>query len=273
MTHIIAVANLKGGIGKTTLCLNVAAHIAQNKDVGRVLLVDFDPQANATSALGIDRRTLTYSIYDSLLHECEGYQGVPIDQIILETSVTNLHLAPSELDLGSAMMVMHPAKDRVSLLHRLLAPIRDFYDYILIDTPSDTGLLVLNSLRAADQVVAPLDMSVFSVEALENLRLYCHDLTDVTGHEIKRFTVVLNRCTLPKASTKKSGKPSPAEEIYTAIEATSIPIFTVPESVLAFRAQQAGVPVMQHSPKSSLNKAYGAIANHLVHNHQSPNNA
>ena len=269
MPYTIAFVNLKGGIGKTTICLNVAAHMAQRKERGRVLVVDFDPQANATSALGIDQKTLNYSIYDALLNQCEEGHGVPITKVIVETSVEDLHLAPSDLDLGSAIMVMHPAPDRVGLLRRLLEPVRSFYDYILIDTPSDTGLFVLNSLRAADDVLVPLDLSVFSLNALENLKLYCHDLEQMTGHRLGPFTIVLNRCTPPSPTSKKSNRTTPAMEMLTAIKAMSHPIFTVPESVLAYRAQLAGLPILQHSPNSSINKAYAAIANHLITRHPS----
>ena len=264
MSKTIAFANLKGGTGKTTLCLNVAAHMAQHNSVSRVLVVDFDPQANATSGLGVDRETLSHSIYDALLHQCDENNGVPIDQIIVETSLENLHLAPSELDLGTAIMVMHPAPDRVSLLHRLLDPIRSFYDYILIDTPSDMGLFVLNCLRAANQVVAPTDASIFALEALQNLKLYCRDLEQMTNYQIDQFTVILNRFTKSKGASKKSSKPSPAEEILAAVKTASYPVFTVPESVLVYRAQQAGVPVLQYAPHSRINNTYRAIANHLL---------
>ncbi|NET37279.1 MAG: AAA family ATPase [Cyanothece sp. SIO1E1] len=145
MTKTIAFANLKGGTGKTTICINTAAHLAKISS-GRVLVVDFDPQANATSGLGIEGKTLKYSMYDAVLNQCEGYEGVPITQIILATDVENLHLAPSELDLGVAAMLLQPAQDRTNILNRILAPVKQFYDYILIDLPSDTGLFILNGL-------------------------------------------------------------------------------------------------------------------------------
>ena len=100
----IVFANHKGGTGKTTSCLSIAGFLA--KSGSKVLVVDFDPQANATSGSGIDTLTLKYSMYDAFLDQCDGYEGVPITQVILETDVGNLHVAPSELDLAVAEVLV-----------------------------------------------------------------------------------------------------------------------------------------------------------------------
>lgn len=252
MTKTIAFANLKGGTGKTSTCVNTAGCLAQiNHDV-RVLVVDFDPQANATCALGIDLTTLNHSIYDSVLEQCEGYQGVPLLRTILKTDVENLHVAPSELDLSSAPIVMQKTSDRVGILNRILEPVKPFYDYILIDVLSDAGLLFFNSLRAADQVVVPLDPSMFSLQALENLKLCCHDLKQMTGHIIDQLTIVLNRYVKPGTTSKKTAKPTPSVEIKTALEEMNYPLFIIPDSVLIYRAQQAGIPVSHYAANSQV---------------------
>lgn len=266
MTKTIAFANLKGGTGKTTLCVNIAGYLAKSSNGGKILVVDFDPQANATSGLGIDGTTLESSVYDAILDQCEGYIGVPITQIILETDVENLHLAPSELNLGAASMVMQQAKNKVGILNQILQPIRQFYDCILIDTPSDTGLFVFNSLCAADQVVVPIDSSIFSLEAIENLKIYCRDIEQMNSHTINQFTIVLNRYIKAKSTSKKPRKPSASEEIESLVKKMSHPLFIVPESLLIYRAQQQGLPISHHAPTSKLGQAYGAIANYLAAN-------
>ena len=268
MTKIIAVVNLKGGTGKTTICINVAAHLAQPNGGGRVLVVDFDPQANATSGLGIDGAILEHSIYDAILDQCEGYRGVPITQIILETDIENLHLAPSELDLGSAPIIMQRLKHCVGLLSQTLKPIQPFYDYILIDAPSDAGLFVLNGLYAAEHVLIPLDSSIFALEGLNNLMIYCQDVEQMTGHRIDQFTVILNRYIKSRATSKKTSKSSPSEEIEAAVKDMAYTIFTIPDSISAYRAQQKGIPICQHAPGSNIDNAYKAIANYLSSQHR-----
>ncbi len=264
MTKTIAFVNLKGGSGKTTLCINIAGYLAKKQDKSKVLVVDFDPQANATSALGIEGKTLEKSIYDAVLRQCESNLGASITQIILETEVKNLHLAPSELDLAAASILMQNTKNRVEILSRILEPIKKFYDYILIDSPSDTGLFILNSLRAADRLVVPIDSSIFSLEALENLKIYCRDIEEMTGHYIEQFTIVLNRYIKSGSKAKKSSKPGASEEIQSTVKAMSHTLFVVPDSLLVYRSQQEGLPISDYAPTSALGKAYGEIANYLA---------
>ena len=264
MTKIIAFSNLKGGTGKTSTCVNTAGSLAKNNHDVRVLVVDFDPQANATFALGVDPNTLKYSIYDAVLDQCDGYSGVPLIQAILETDVANLHLAPAELDLSSAPIVMQKTHDRVGILSRILESVKPFYDYILVDVASDSGLLVFNSLRAADEVVVPLDPSLFSLQALENLKLYFRDLQQMTGHVINQLTIVLNRYVRSKTTARKAAKPTPSEDVKAVLEDMNYPLFTIPDSVLIFRAQKIGVPVSHYASESTVDKAYREIANHLI---------
>ena len=170
----IVFANHKGGTGKTTSCLSIGGYLA--KSVSKVLVVDFDPQANATSGLGIDTMTLKYSMYDAVLDQCDGYEGVPITEVILETDVENLHVAPSELDLAVAEVLVQDTRNRSGILHRVLEKVRPLYNYILIDLPPGSGLLTINGLCASDQVVVPVDPSIFSLEALDNLKASFRDI-------------------------------------------------------------------------------------------------
>ena len=109
----VAFANHKGGTGKTTSCLSIAGYLA--KRGSKVLVVDFDPQANATSGLGIDKKTLPFSMYDAVLAHCDGQQGVPITQVIVETDITDLHVAPAEFDLAVAECYMLNSRNRAHL--------------------------------------------------------------------------------------------------------------------------------------------------------------
>jgi len=261
MTKTIAFANLKGGTGKTTLCVNIAGYLTKIKDA-KVLVIDFDPQGNATSGLGIDGNSLEYSIYNAILEECNNPDYVPITKIILQTEIDGLHLAPSEINLAALSMLLQNIPDRVSVLHRIIEPIKQYYDYILIDAPSDSGLFLLNTLRAADQVIVPLDTSIYALEALENLIIYCQDIEEMTDYVNNKLIIVINRYI--KFRTKKSNKPSASEAIETQVKAMSHTLFTVPDSVLVYQAQYEGLPISHYAPTSQLGKAYAAIAKHLA---------
>ena len=265
MAKTIAFANLKGGTGKTTICINIAGCLTIINPKSRILVVDFDPQANATSGLGIDENNLENSIYDVILNQFNQYQGVPITQAILATQIENLHLVPSELNLATASILMQQGKDKVGTLNRILTLIKSYYNYILIDVPSDTGLFMLNSLRAADEAVIPIDSSVFSLEALEKFKIYCQNIQEITIHKINRFTVVFNRYTKSKVShkSKKSLKNSIFEEIEEAVKRMSYPLYKIPESLLVYRSQQEGMPISHISPTSQIVKNYMEIARYL----------
>lgn len=257
----IAFANFKGGTGKTTSCLSVAGYLA--KAGLQVLVVDFDPQADATSGLGIDGTTLKHSMYDVILDQCDDYDGVPITQIILETEIANLHLAPSQLDLGSAQLLMQQTPDMLGILHRILDKVSGFYDYILIDVPPDTGLLMLNSLRAANQVVVPLDASIFALEALENLQIYCQDIKQMTGHKINSLTVVLTRYVKGNLLCRFFKSPHPSQEIEVKLREMFPTVFVIPEASDVYQAQRLGLPISHYATHSKIGKAYEKVTQHI----------
>ncbi len=181
----ISFASHKGGTGKTTSCVNVAGFLS--KKGRKVLLVDFDPQANATSGLGLNGSSVEHSIYDAVLGRCGGYENMPVTEIILETGIENLHIAPSELDLSVAEIVMQNAKNRTGILSGILEEVKPSYDYILIDLPTGMGLLKINGLCASDHAVVPLDPGVFSLEAIHNLKTTFQDIENMTGHSLSQF--------------------------------------------------------------------------------------
>ncbi|MEC4882130.1 MAG: AAA family ATPase [Scytonema sp. PMC 1070.18] len=257
----IAFANLKGGTGKTTTCLSVGGYLA--KGGSQVLIVDFDPQANATSGLGIDRTLLKHSLYDVFLEQCDRSNGVPITHIILETEVPNLHLVPSELDLVSVQILMQQMSDKVSILNQILYKINEFYDYILIDTPPDTGLFMLNALRAAKHVVVPLDFSIFSLEALDNLQTYCQDIEENTGHKFNSFTVLLTRVIKSSLFCKFFHPPHPSEQIETKLKEMFSTVFVIPESPEVYQAQRMGLPISHYTFNSKIGKAYENLTEYI----------
>jgi len=253
----IVFANHKGGTGKTTSCLSIAGYLA--KSGSKVLVVDFDPQANATSGLGIDTTTLKYSMYDAILNQCDGYEGVSIFQVILGTDVENLHVAPSELDLAVAEVLMQHNRNRAGILNQVLEKVRPLYDYILIDLPPGSGLLTINGLCASDQVVVPLDPSIFSLEALGNLKISFDDIKRMAGHPINRITAVLIRYVKPNIFSRMFHKRNPSQEVAEKLETMFDTVFIVPDSIEIYGAQRQGVPISHHAPGSMVGRAYAEI--------------
>lgn len=161
MGKVIAVANQKGGVGKTTTTVNLAACLA--KAGKKVLLVDIDPQGNSTSGLGIDKRRVEKTVYDCLINEEK------MENVSIPTDYENLSVCPSNLNLSGAEIELISVMGRENRLKESLSSAREEYDYILIDTPPSLGLITINTLTAADSVIIPIQCEFYALEGVSQL--------------------------------------------------------------------------------------------------------
>ena len=161
MSKIIAIANQKGGVGKTTTSMNLAASLAALEK--KVLLIDADPQANASSGLGVDVNKIDGSIYNALLGEMD------IRDVVYTTDINGLDIIPSHINLVGAEIELLNVKGQEQVLKKLLASIADEYDYLLIDCSPSLGLITVNALTAADSVIIPVQCEYFALEGISKL--------------------------------------------------------------------------------------------------------
>ncbi|WP_394930864.1 ParA family protein [uncultured Ilumatobacter sp.] len=195
LPRIMAVANQKGGVGKTTTTVNLGASLAE---LGlRTLLIDLDPQGNASTGLGIENRGLELSMYHVLMHE------EPLDNVVEPTDVKNLFVAPASLDLAGAEIELVPAFSREQRLKRAIDAVIDDYDYVLIDCPPSLGLLTVNGLSAATEVLVPIQCEYYALEGLGQL-LRNVDLVKRNLNPTLEMSTIL--CVMFDARTRLAGQ-------------------------------------------------------------------
>jgi chromosome partitioning protein len=249
LPRIIAVANQKGGVGKTTTAISVSAALA---DLGyRVLVVDLDPQGNATTGLGVNARDLDHSVYEVLM------QDVPIEDAIEPTAVQNLFLIATTIDLAGAEIELVPAMSRELKLKRALARVRDEFDYVFIDCPPSLGLLTINALSAATEVLVPIQCEYFALEGLGQLLRNVTLIQTNLNPELEISTFLL---TMYDARTKL------ADQVTKEIRShfgSKVSRHVIPRSVRLSEAPSFGQPITVFDPTSRGALAYRGLAKEL----------
>ncbi|MDO8483373.1 MAG: AAA family ATPase [Candidatus Limnocylindrales bacterium] len=249
MGQTIACANQKGGVGKTTTVVNLGSYLALAGE--RVLIVDLDPQGNATSGLGFDRGSIEHSVYDAVV------DGVHISDLILAGPVDGLDVVPSAIALAGAELELAPVEGRERRLARLLSEITARYDYLFIDCPPALGLLTVNALTAADSVLIPLQCEYYALEGLTQLLATLDLVRDHLNPGLAINGIVL---TMYDARTNLS-----ADVAAEARRHLGDLVFdtVVPRSVRLSEAPSHGLPIQRYSPDSTGALAYAALATEM----------
>jgi chromosome partitioning protein len=250
MGRVYALANQKGGVGKTTTAVSLAAALAQHGK--RVLLVDLDPQANATSSLGIDKNVLARSIYDLLIG------GEQAETLVMLSGYMGLDLIPSTPGLAGAEVEMVELAAREQRLRQGLVGIRERYDYVLIDTPPSLGLLTLNALTAADGVIIPVQCEYLPLEGLTQLLRTIELVRQRLNSDL-----VVRGLLLTMYDTRTNLSRQVVQDVRSHFPATVFQAI-IPRSIKLSEAPSYGEPIMLYAPDSYGSQAYNAFCEELL---------
>ena len=250
MSRIIAIANQKGGVGKSTTAINLSAYLGVKEN--KVLVIDADPQGNTTSGLGVDKDEIENTIYEMMLGNAE------IDECIISEVTENLSLLPSNVNLAAAEIELIGIEKKEFLLRDKIEKIRDKYDYIIIDCPPSLNILTLNALTTADRVLVPIQCEYYALEGLSQLINTINLVRERINPEISIegivFTMYDARTNL-SAQVVENVRENLGTDIYYAI---------IPRNVRLAEAPSHGKPINEYDPKSAGAEAYELLADSLI---------
>ena len=250
MGRVIAVANQKGGAGKTTTAINLSAALAEKGK--KVLLIDIDPQGNATSGVGVEKNEVENTIYDLILGE------TTIQSCIEYTEFENLHLIPSNVDLAAAEIELIGIPDKEFIIRKEVEKIKNVYDFILIDCPPSLNLLTINAMTTADTVLVPIQCEYYALEGLSQLihtinlvKERLNPYLDIEGIVFTMFDARTNLSLQVVENVRANVK----QKVYSTI---------IPRNVRLAEAPSHGYPITIYDPKSAGAESYRALAEEVI---------
>lgn len=250
MGRIIAIANQKGGVGKTTTSINLSSCLAERGK--KVLLVDIDPQGNATSGVGIIKQNLENTVYELFLGECT------ISECLTQSVVDNLNVLPSNVNLSGAEIDLIGVEDREYILKNVLGTVKDLYDYIIIDCPPSLNVLTVNAMVAADSVIVPIQCEYYALEGLSQLIHTINLIQDRLNDSLEIDGIVF---TMYDSRTNLSSEvvDNVKENIHINIYKT-----VIPRNVRLAEAPSYGIPIHMYDGKSAGAVAYANLAKEVI---------
>ena len=250
MGRVIAVANQKGGVGKTTTAINLSACLAEKGQ--KVLAIDMDPQGNMTSGLGIDKDEVEKNIYDLMIGQ------VGVEEVLQKEAIENLDIIPTSIDLSAAEIELIGVDDKEFIIRNAVQPIKDDYDYIIIDCPPSLSMLTINAMTTADSVLVPIQCEYYALEGLSQLIHTVELVKDRLNSKLEIEGVVF---TMYDARTNLSlqvvenVKDNLQQNIYKTI---------IPRNIRLAEAPSYGLPINKYDPKSTGAESYMRLADEVI---------
>lgn len=250
MATVISIVNQKGGVGKTTTTVSLSAYIGKKRK--KVLMIDLDPQGNATSGLGIDKGKIENSTYDALVNE------TPISEAILPSTAKNVDICPTNINLAGAEVELVSAMSREMILKNAIAEVKDNYDYIFIDCPPSLGLLTINALTASDEIIVPIQGEYYALEGLTQLIDTINIVKKKLNPNISILGVVLtmfDRRTQLTRQVKEEVENYFGDKVFKTL---------IPRNVRLAEAPSHGEAIADYDPNSKGGKAYEELAKEVI---------